>query len=159
MELKRVGGVAVLGVLAAGMVWAMSGEPKDAEGPEGGKPGTAASAEVSDGVIVYYFHGFARCQKCIRMEQYAEEALKAAFPKELAKGKLVWRPTNTDKPENAHFKKDYKLYTRTIVISAVRDGKETEWHNLEKIWNLVGNKQAYIEYVQKETRALLGKHG
>ncbi len=99
------------------------------------------------------------CRKCLLMEAYAAEALESGFPKELKSGKLVWLPVNTDKPENAHFKEDYKLFTKSLVISAVRDGKEAEWSNLAKIWQLVGNKQAFMEYVQEEARALLKKHG
>ena len=34
-------------------------------------------------VVVYYFHGNARCQSCYKLEQYAKEALEKNFSDEL----------------------------------------------------------------------------
>jgi hypothetical protein len=39
----------------------------------------------------------------------------------------------------------------------VRDGQQEQWKNLEEIWKLVDNKDAYLAYVQRETRGFLGE--
>ncbi len=34
------------------------------------------------------------------------------------------------------------------ILSLVKDGKEIKWKNLDKIWEYVGNKQRFIDYVK-----------
>jgi hypothetical protein len=36
-----------------------------------------------------------------------------------------------------------------------KDGKQVERKNLAKVWELTGNKQAFLRYVQDEVRAYL----
>ena len=108
-------------------------------------------------VIVYYFHGTNRCPTCLKMEAYAAEAVGTGFSGPLERGDLEWRVVNTDAPENKHFVEDYKLYTRSLVIVKVRNGKQIEWKNLEKIWDLVNDKRDFIKYVQEEISTYLGE--
>jgi hypothetical protein len=121
------------------------------------KPAKAAKTAPAGGrvVVVYYFHTTWRCMKCTAMEGYADEALKGAFAKELKSGKLAWKPVNTDEPLNAHFVEDYKLTTKALIVSDTRDGREKSWKNLDQVWALVGNKEAYIKYVQDNVREAL----
>ena len=35
------------------------------------------------------------------------------------------------------------------------DGEERDWHELDETWQLVGDKPAFLEYVERETRAVL----
>jgi hypothetical protein len=48
------------------------------------------------------------------------------------------------------------LHTRAIVIVKIRDGEQTEWKNLDKIWELVGDKKVFVKYVQDEVAMYLG---
>ena len=111
--------------------------------------------EISHKVVAYYFHGHRRCGSCKRLEAYSQEAIDSGFAEELKAGKLEWLVINTDKPENKHFIKDYQLYTKSLVISDTENGKETRWKNLDKIWQLLRNKEGFFQYVQTETRAFL----
>lgn len=113
--------------------------------------------ETSHKVVAYYFHGNRRCGSCKRLEAYSREAIDSGFAEELKAGKLEWLVINTDKPENKHFIKDYQLYTKSLVISDTENGKQTRWKNLDKIWRLLHNKEDFIQYVQRETRAFLEK--
>jgi len=124
------------------------------------KPSTneTASNEISDEekvtiqpddrITVYYFHGDVRCETCYKLEAYAKETLDTYFANELAAGKIVWQVVNVERPQNEHFIKDYELVTKSVVLSKVRQGKELAWENLERIWQEVGDKQGYIEYVR-----------
>lgn len=114
------------------------------------------SASVSARVLVYYFHGTTRCATCRKLEAFSSEAVRQAFSEELQKGQLKWQILNIDEPENEHFVEDYQLYTRSLVVARVSGGKGTEWKNLERIWELVGDKAAFMKYVQDEIRAYLG---
>ncbi|MFP4098757.1 MAG: nitrophenyl compound nitroreductase subunit ArsF family protein [Alphaproteobacteria bacterium] len=106
-------------------------------------------------VIAYYFHGTARCYSCKLIEDYTEEAIKTGFPDELEDGRLVWKSLNMEKSDNRHFVTDYGLYTKSVVISKMENGEETDWKNLSRVWNLIRNKPAFIAYIQDETRNML----
>lgn len=114
-------------------------------------------ASDSGKVIVYYFHGDFRCSNCINFEKYAKETVEANFKQQLDSGKLEYKVVNVDRKENAHFMDDYQLYTKSLVLSLVKDGKEVKYKNLEKIWNYVRNKDQYIKYVTNEINSFLGE--
>ena len=99
-------------------------------------------------VIAYYFHGAARCPTCHKLEQYSQEAIEANFKDARASGKLEFKVVDVEDKGNEHFVDDYQLYTKSLVLSLVKDGKETKWKNLDKIWEYVGNKQRFLDYVK-----------
>ncbi len=99
-------------------------------------------------LIVYYFHGDVRCPTCHKLETYAKEALDTYFPDELASQDIVWRAINVDNPENRHFIQDYKLVTKSVVLSEITDGKEIEWKHLDQIWQKVRDKTSYLNYIR-----------
>ena len=88
---------------------------------------------VNSRVYAYYFHGSFRCPTCHKLEQYSKETIESKFKNELVSGKLVFRTVNVEEKGNEHFVSDYKLYTKSLVISLVRDGKEVKSKNLSKI--------------------------
>jgi hypothetical protein len=106
-------------------------------------------------VVVYYFHGTARCMTCRKFEQYTLEVLQDAFAEQLNDGRLQWQMVNVESPGNEHYVKDYQLYTKSIVIAKTEDGKQAGWKNLEKIWELVRRKPAFVQYIQDEVRNCL----
>ena len=108
-----------------------------------------------DRFVAYYFHGDRRCVTCRKLEAFSQEAIAAGFEKELKDSVLVWQAVNYDEKDNKHFIEDYKLYTKAVILSQVRNGKEVAFKNLDKIWQLVGDKDRYIAYVQEETRAFM----
>lgn len=113
--------------------------------------------EPAHQVIAYYFHGTRRCVTCQTIEAYTEESLRSEFSGELESGKLVWRPVNVDTPDNEHFVQDYKLSTRSVVLVEMLGGKQKQWKNLPRVWELVRDKSVFIAYIQEETRRLLGE--
>ena len=111
----------------------------------------ASSAFCDNGkVIAYYFHGSFRCPTCHNLEQYAKEAVENNFKEELTKGNLVFKTVNVEKKGTEHFIKDYQLYTKSLVLSLVKDDKEVKYKNLDKIWEYVRNKTQYMDYVKSE---------
>jgi hypothetical protein len=75
----------------------------------------------------------------------------------VAEKRVVFRSVNVDDPENAHFVKDYGLYTKSVVVSEVKGGKEVRWKNLDQVWHLLGDPEAFQGYVEREVRAFLEK--
>lgn len=100
-------------------------------------------------VIAYYFHGGMRCPTCHKLERYSKEAIETNFKDALATGKLEYKIVNVEDKDNEHYTSDYQLYTKSLILSLVKDGKELKWKNLDKIWGFVGNKQKYLGYVKE----------
>jgi len=104
-------------------------------------------------IQVCYFHRTMRCPSCEKIEFLAKRAVEEAFASELASGGMQWRSVNIDEPENKHFEDDYRLPFQSIIVSEWREGKETRWKNLEKVWDLLNNDAEFIRYVRDEIRA------
>jgi len=109
----------------------------------------------TDYVRAYYFHGDYRCSNCYKIEKYSKEAIDKYFAKELVSGELEYEIINIDEKGNGHFAKDYKLYTKSLVLSKVKTGEEVEYKNLEKVWNYLGDKEAFYNYVKEEVTKFL----
>jgi thiol-disulfide isomerase/thioredoxin len=112
-------------------------------------------AQSGDKVIAYYFHTTFRCPSCHKIEQYTEEAIKSNFAKEIESGELEYKVINIEEKGNEHFVQDYKLYTKSVVLSLVKDGKEAEFKNLEQVWQLLRNKDKFHQYIKGETQGFL----
>ena len=134
-----------------GTVFAMEGVPKQ------GAPARADSSTPAQAnrVIAYYFHGNFRCHTCYTMEQYSKEAIEANFKDALSSGKLEFKVVNVEERGNEHFAQDYQLYTKSLILSLAKDGKETKSKNLTKIWEYVRNKQRFFDYVSEEVNNFL----
>jgi thiol-disulfide isomerase/thioredoxin len=117
----------------------------------------AQTAAIKDGVIVYYFHGNTRCPTCRKIESYAHEAIERGFAAELDSGRLQWKVVNYETPGNEHLAEDYQVIAPSMVLVEMRGGKQKQWQNLDRVWELVmtGTKEAFVEYVQEETQTLL----
>ncbi len=130
--------------------------------PVAGNPAAApgvgsseAEAPMEDGVIAYYFHGNTRCPTCRAIESYAHEAVRAGFAEQLKGGKLKWQVVNYESPGNEHFATDYEIFAPTVVLVEMSDGGQQEWKNLDRVWELVDDKDAFVQYVQSETETML----
>jgi hypothetical protein len=168
MGLKSIVTVVLLVFVATSVAYLVLGDsPEHVENPGqdsettdsvAATPGSGSPDRVEKArhrVIAYYFHGTARCPTCRAIEQYAYEALVTGFPRELQFGVLEWHPINVEEPQNQHFVDDYELIMRSVILADMAGENQTRWKNLDRIWNLVGDKGAFVSYVQEETRAYL----
>lgn len=114
-----------------------------------------AAAIPSDYVTVYYFHGNFRCVNCHNIEQYTKEAVEKYFRKELDTGKVVFKVINVETKGNEHFSNDYQLYTKSVILSLVNNGKEIKFENLANVWEYLRNKDAFHQYIKSEIEKYL----
>lgn len=111
-------------------------------------PTTVFAAEAK--IVAYYFHGNVRCPTCYKIEQYAKEAVEENFQDELDSGVLVFKALNVEEKVNEHYISDYQLFTKTLIISRLENGKEIEYKNLTKIWEYVRDRKRFFDYVATE---------
>ncbi|MEW5764356.1 MAG: nitrophenyl compound nitroreductase subunit ArsF family protein [Acidobacteriota bacterium] len=114
-----------------------------------------SAGPIRSKVIVYYLHTTARCPSCLKIEAYTEAAVNGPLAGPLSAGRLEWKVLNVEEPDNAHFVDDYGLFTKSVVVSEILDGKEVRWKRLDKVWDYLGDSQAFVKYVDDEVREYL----
>jgi hypothetical protein len=119
-------------------------------------PGPPAAASASR-IIAYYFHVTVRCTTCRTIEAYSREAILNHFKSDIDRGRIEWRVVNVQLPENKHFVKDYQLFTKSVVLVHIANGKEQTYKILNDVWELVGDKARFQAYVDKEVRGYLAQ--
>lgn len=148
---SRVFAVFVVGVA----LFAVSCTPAPApSSPTAASPGDA-TVKGEPVLTVYYFHRTLRCPSCIAIEAMAKEAVEEGFPVEVGSGRIVWKAVNVDEPADAHYDEDYGLSTQSVVLSDTRGGVEVRWKNLEAVWDLLDDREKFLEYVRLEVREFL----
>ncbi|MEW6573648.1 MAG: nitrophenyl compound nitroreductase subunit ArsF family protein [Bacillota bacterium] len=159
MKAKRIAVIALLVFVVGSLAYSFGREFRGAGLSD---PGTrkkenppGAAGQRPDRVVVYYFRATARCPSCITIENYTREAVESGFSDALRDGRLQWQVVNVEEPGNGHFIRDYRLYAQSVVVVEIRDGRQTRWKNLDQVWNLLGDRAAFIGYVQKEVGAYL----
>lgn len=130
---------------------AKAGKPSGDPPAPAGAPNETSRSKV----VVYYLHTTARCPSCLKIEAYTAAEVTGPLAGPLAAGKLEWQVLNVEEPQNEHFVDDYKLFTKSVVVSEVVNGKEIRWKRLDKVWDYLGDQQAFMKYVDDEVRAYL----
>ncbi len=110
-----------------------------------------AQSAPSNHIVVYYFHTTFRCPTCYKIEQYSQEAVEKYFDKEIKMGVVSFQAVNVEQEKNQHYIKDYQLFSKAVVISMIKEGKEVKFNNLTKIWEYVGDKEKFYQYIKTET--------
>ncbi len=157
MKLKTIISAALLLFVAFSVVALIVKQTSDAPSASTGREPVANRQLPDDRLIVYYFHGNMRCPTCNTIEAYSKEAVRTLFSEELESGRVEFQVVNYDETWNEHFLTDYNLSFQSLVLVEMKDGKETDHENLEKIWDLVWDKQAYMEYVSGEINSYLSR--
>ena len=112
---------------------------------------------MQDGVKVYYLHGNVRCPTCRSIEAYAKEAVETGFADELKNQKIQWQVINYESPGNEHYATDYQIVAPNVVLVKFKDGKQDSWKGLPEVWEHVGDKAAFVNFVQNNLREFLGE--
>ncbi len=112
------------------------------------------NARAAPVLVAFYFYATTRCATCLKMEQYAREAIEETFDGEVQSGRVQWLAVNYDEPANEHFVKEYELFASALVLVSGR-AKAQRWQKLERIWDLVGDEPAFKSYVIDQVASML----
>ena len=149
-------------VVSVGYLVLRESKPSAASGPAVSTPPASGPASASRPApaaaqfVAYYFHGTRRCRTCLKIQAQAEEAIRTGLAEELKQRRLVWAPTNIEESGNEHFAAEYKVTGSTLVVAEVKDGKPVRFAKLDKTWDLVNEKPAFMDYVANEVVAFVG---
>lgn len=117
--------------------------------------GQAQEVPAGDGLVVYYFHGNARCPTCQSIESQAHETVQADFAAQLKSGAMVWKTLNYEDSAVASLTKQFQISMAVVVLAKMKGGQIESWNRLDKVWALVGDKAAFAKYVHDEIDKML----
>ena len=118
-------------------------------------PSVAKKAAEAKTAVVYYFYTNTRCSSCKTIEAYTKAAVEKNFAAGYKGWKVVFKGVNLDEAPNGHFKQDYRLNSKSVVVQKFSGDKALKWGKLEEVWQLLGDKDAFLNYIAVETHKLL----
>ena len=121
----------------------------------GAVPAGRADATISEGLVVYYFHGNTRCPTCRSIESQAHEVVQSDFAAELKSGAVTWKILNYEGPAAADLAKKFEIQVPVVVLAKMQRGEIAQWKRLDRVWALVGDKPAYASYVRDEISQMI----
>ncbi len=133
---------------------AEAGKTKVKMAPAPVKARAAKNAEVKT-AVVYYFYTNTRCSSCKTIEAYTREAVATKLAAGYKDWKIEFKGVNVDEEPNKHFVQDYWLNSKSVVVQKFSGEKVLNWGKLDKVWQLLGDKDAFMNYVADETHKLL----
>jgi thiol-disulfide isomerase/thioredoxin len=116
-----------------------------------------AADAPKDRVVAMYFHRTERCPTCRKMGSYSEEAVKTAFAEEIKKGQVAFYFIDYEDAKNARYTKAYDISGPALIVAKISGNKVASYRNLEEIWSNVGDKVAFLRYVEENVKAGLAK--
>lgn len=155
---KYIFNTVLIGFIIVALGYALLVRNRTAEAPDTFRP-RDTSVPVVDGVdpdfAVYFFYNDVYCETCNKLEGFALEAVEAEFEDELKTGYLQWRSRDMTEPEYSHYAEDFGLFSKSLVLVELEDGEDGRYQNLEKIWDLVHDKEQYQQYVIDSLRTFM----
>jgi nitrous oxide reductase len=122
-------------------------------------------------IDVYYLHNTFRCMSCNTIESLTKAAVlggkginqkyknsievKPAYEVLVAKNLITFKSVNIDEKENKHLLKDLKAESKFPVLVKIKDGKVVKTEVLDKVWDLMGDNQKFIDYIRKNLNEFL----
>jgi len=110
---------------------------------------------VSDGLVVYYFHSSTRCPTCRSIESQAKETVETRFASQLNGGQIVWKTLNYEEDSVKPLATQFDIQMPVVVLAKMKDGQVQDWKRLDEVWAVVGDKPAFMQYIQSEVERML----
>lgn len=141
-------------LLAFALVSLGYGLGKDAA-QRGGAAGLAPSVAGEEKVMVYYLRSSFRCITCNMVEALTDEIVRTEFAEALQAGDLEF--VTVDYLLNTELAARYNVSGNMVVVARFEDGEETLTIRLDRVMELVEDREAFMPYVRMAIqRALEG---
>ncbi len=103
-----------------------------------------------NGLLVLQFHRTQRCAFCRDMEEHTKETLDTYFSNALQEGKIAFRLLNMELPKYQALRKKYNLFTSTVVLIELNQGRESRRKIVTEAWHLTDKRQEFTEMLRSE---------
>jgi hypothetical protein len=117
------------------------------------QPQSHASGGPLDRAIIYYVHPTIRCVTCNKIQAMTQELVHSQFGPQLQAGLLQVR--QADFQQDEALARRYNISASTVVVVAIRGGKEAGFQRLDDVWTLVDKPEEFGKYVAGAIAAAL----
>ncbi len=141
---KRILGFSIVLFAAGSLTWSFVNDPYgDVKG----------YLPPSDKVVAYYFLiGSKRCDTCKKIEAWTHKAVESYPAGDAVEFSLV----NADAEANAHFREEFSLGGKAVVVAHYASGERKGWVNCEDIWSWAPEGEAaYIKHIHAAMDAVI----
>lgn len=151
--------VPLLSIVAAVLLLVTGCSAADKETKQADTKAPDSASAAADKLTIYYFHTTFRCWTCNRFEKLTKEVLNEDFADKLSSSVVDFKVINIEEEQYKHFVHDYRLVTKSLILSLEDGAKELEWKNLDRIWTLARDAQKFKNYVRQSINQYLEKIG
>jgi len=156
MKTKTIVSVLLLAFVAVSVALAFrkitpSSSPNQSEATASNEANAAATPVGLDAKLAkkqftaVYFHAPHRCPTCRKIESFSLDALTP----EIEAGKVAWQIADYTTDANAALVDQFKVFTSTVVLVEVQDGKVVRWRNLEEVWNHTSDQANFTAFINQ----------
>ncbi len=156
MKSKTIFSIVLLAFVAVSVVFALRKVTPDAatskdQAVASSESGIAATPVGLDAKLAetqfsaVYFHAPHRCPTCRNIEIFSHEALTP----EIEAGTLAWQIADYTADDNASLVDQFKVFTSTVVLVEVQDGKVVRRKNLEEVWNHTSDQADFTAFINQ----------
>ena len=151
MKAKKIIGRLLLAFVLVSLGFAAGKEVEKNRRQAEARPAPTTAGE--DKVIVYYMHATFRCVTCNLVESMGEELVRTEFADLVKSGRVEWKPVNYQ--ENDDLASRYNVGGNMIVVVRFAGGKDVEHRRLDRVMELAGRRDEFLDYVRSAIRACL----
>jgi len=101
-------------------------------------------------IVVSYAHATQRCVNCNTIERLVRETIAEQFPEAVAQERLAFKEVNYQ--EDTAFARDYAIAANSVILHRIVQGQESDYQNLDRIWELFRNAPAFKQYLAEAIR-------
>lgn len=118
--------------------------------PAQAKPVSPPGSVAKNKIVVSYAHATQRCVNCNTIERLVRETIVEQFPEAVAQERLAFKEVNYQ--EDTAFARDYAIAANSVILHRIVQGQESDYQNLDRIWELFRNAPAFKQYLAEAIR-------
>jgi len=88
------------------------------------------------------------------IEEYNRFSVESNFKSDYNGYKVVFKAIDVGEQDNRHYIQDYWLSSKSVVAQKFINEKPIKWKRLDKVWQLLGSKDTFVNYVTSEIKNL-----
>ena len=102
-------------------------------------------------IVVSYAHATQRCVNCNTIERLVRETLDEQFAEAVAQERLAFKEVNYQ--EDTLFARNYAIAANSVILHRIVQGEESDYQQLDRIWELFRDPPAFKQYLTDAIRA------
>ena len=113
-----------------------------------------SSTVKADKIEIINFHSTYQCYSCVYIGNIMFKIIDKRFKEEYQAGKITFQKINVDLPENKEISTKYQARGSSLFFNIIINNQDNISEDIN-IWRLIGNDQAFENYIIKKINEYL----